>query len=85
MTEDDLRTIVREFRASVSADLAEQHRRMDAFADEMRDHVRLVGDRIELLSQRVGTSEVGIINEIRAVANRFDARMERIEHRLDER
>ncbi len=69
VNEDELKTLVREFRASVASDLADQHRRMDAFADELRDRIR--------------TAEVAIVNEIRDLANRLDRRMERIEAQLD--
>lgn len=68
MPDDDLKAMFREFKASVSADLADQHRRMDEYFDEVRS--------------RIGTAEAAIVNEIRSLANRFDLRLGRIESRL---
>ena len=68
---DDMRDVVREFRASVSADLDAQHRRLDEFGSEMRS--------------RITTTETTIVNELRALSERIDRRLDRIERRLDER
>lgn len=68
MSEDDLRTMLREFRASVAADLEAADRRMRDFVDEMRE--------------RIGTAETAILNEIRAMDRRVDRRLERVEERL---
>lgn len=84
MTDDDLRTLVREFRTSVSDDLAEQHRRFDAFSDENRQHLAEVYDRISGLERRLAIAETSIMNEIRALSNRFDLRLGRMENRLNE-
>lgn len=69
MSDEELRTLIRDFKASVSSDLADQHRRMDEFSDEIRT--------------RITTAETAIINEIRALSNRFDLRLGRMETRLD--
>jgi hypothetical protein len=68
MPDDDLKQMIREFKASVAADLADQHRRLDEFSDEVRT--------------RIGTAETAIVNEIRSLASRFDLRLGRIESRL---
>jgi hypothetical protein len=68
MSDEELKTLVREFRASVVADLEAQHRRMDDFADEMRN--------------RIATAETAILNEIRDLGKRIDRRLERIESQL---
>jgi hypothetical protein len=70
MPDEDLRTMVREFRARVAADLEAQHRRLDDFRYEMR--------------RRLATMETAIVNEIRDLAGRMDRRIERVEIRLDE-
>ena len=79
MADEDLKTTVRDFRASVSAELTAVHRRIDEFTDEFRS--------------RLSTMETAILNEIRSAGGRTD-RMERrlgrvearlgdVEHRLD--
>ncbi len=70
MPEDDLKTMVREFRASVAADLEAQHRRIDDLSDEVR--------------RRIGTAETAILNEIRDLSGRLDRRLERVEVRMGE-
>jgi hypothetical protein len=70
MAEDDLRLLVREFRASVSSDLESQHQRLDELADEMR--------------RRITIAESTIVNELRSLATRLDLRLGRIEARLNE-
>ena len=68
MADDELKTLVREFRTSVSADLDAQHRRLDDFSDEVR--------------QRFSTVETAIVNEIRDMSGRIDRRLERVESRI---
>jgi len=68
--DDDLKTMVREFRASVAADLEAQHRRIDDLSDEIR--------------RRIGTAETAIVNEIRDLGGRLDRRLERVEIRIGE-
>jgi len=68
--EDDLETMVREFRASVAADLETQHRRIDGLSDEVR--------------RRIGTAETAILNGIRDLRGRLDRRLERVEVRTGE-
>lgn len=68
MPDDDLTQMFQDFRTSVSADLANQHRRLDEFSDEFRTRIR--------------TAETAIVNEIRSLAGRFDLRLGRIESRL---
>lgn len=70
MADDDLKTIVREFRTSVAADLEAQHRRIDDLSDEVR--------------RRIGTAETAIVNEIRDLSGRLDRRLERVEGRMGE-
>ena len=70
MPDDDLKTMVREFRASVAADLEAQHRRIDDLSDEIR--------------RRIGTAETAIVNEIRDLGGRLDRRLERLEIRIGE-
>lgn len=90
---EDLKTLIREFRTSVTADLADVHRRIDEFAEEVRARfasqteemsVRFgnADDRIDTLDRRVRTAETAILNEIRALADRFDRRLERVELEL---
>lgn len=68
--DDDLKTMVREFRTSVTADLEAAHRRIDDLSDEVR--------------RRIGTAETAILNEIRDLSGRLDRRLERVEVRMGE-
>jgi hypothetical protein len=68
MADDDLKTLVREFRTSVAADLEAQHQRIDRLADELRD--------------RFGTAETAILNEVRDLGGRLDRRLGRVESRV---
>jgi hypothetical protein len=70
VADEDVKTIVREFRTSVSADLAAAHRNREDFKDEMR--------------KRLATAETAILNEIRDMGTRLDLRLERVEVRLGE-
>jgi hypothetical protein len=58
MPDDDLKTMVREFRASVAADLEAQHQRIDDLSDKIR--------------RRIGTAETAIVNEVRDLGGRLD-------------
>ena len=68
MPDDDINQVIREFKASVSADMADQQRHLDEVSDEVRS--------------RIGTAETAIVNEIRSLSSRFDLRLGRIESRL---
>lgn len=70
MADQDLKTMVRDFRASVSADLAAAHRRIDDFSAEVRS--------------RINTAETAILNEIRDLGGRLDRRLERLTVRMHE-
>lgn len=63
--EDDLRTMVREFRASVSGDLSVTHRQMRDLANEVR--------------QRLTTAETALLNALRDHALETDRRFTRLE------
>ncbi|CAN5510601.1 hypothetical protein BH23ACT9_BH23ACT9_15080 [soil metagenome] len=66
--DDDLRTLVREFRTSVAADLAATHQQMVEFADEVRN--------------RITTSETAVLNAIRDLRRDMDWRHDRTDERL---
>jgi hypothetical protein len=70
VADQDLQTMVREFRTSVSADLEAAHRRIDEFSTEIR--------------HRITTAETAILNEIRDLDGRLDRRLERLEVRMTE-
>ena len=70
VADQDIKTIVREFRASVSEDLAAAHRHIDEFSDEIRN--------------RITTAETAILNELRDLSGRLDRRLERLEGRMGE-
>jgi chromosome segregation ATPase len=63
--EDDLRTMVREFRESVSGDLSVTHRQMRDLANEVR--------------QRLTTAETALLNALRDHALETDRRFTRLE------
>lgn len=68
MTDDDIRQMVREFRASVATDVDAQNRRLTEFGNEMR--------------ARHTTTETTLLNELRALGERLDGRLGRMESRL---
>jgi hypothetical protein len=71
MADEDLKTMLREFRASVSDDLATVHRSLEEFKDETR--------------QRFATMETAILNEIRDLGGRLErvaSRVGDVERRL---
>lgn len=53
MTIDELATVVREFRASVSGELEELHRRVDAVIDETRSIQAAVVNELRSMSNRL--------------------------------
>ncbi len=68
VADEELKTMVREFRSSVAADLEAVHRRIDGFSNEIRG--------------RISTAETAILNEIRDLSGRLDRRFERLEVRV---
>jgi hypothetical protein len=70
VADEDLKTMVRDFRASVATDLEAAHRRIDEFSAEVRS--------------RITTAEMAILNEIRDLSGRLDRRLERVEVRVTE-
>jgi hypothetical protein len=79
VTEDDLRTMLREFRTSVAADLDAQHRRIAQFVEESRRRFTQLDERVAQLDERIRIAETAILNEIRAMSDRIDRRIERLE------
>lgn len=67
---DDIKTLLREFKASVSADLTATHQRMDHLEDEVR--------------QRLRTMETAILNAIRDTSRETSRRFEDVDRRFDE-
>ena len=83
MSEDELRTVIREFKASVSAqfdtmseDIAAIYRRMDEFAEEVRDRLRQTDDHLR-------TVEASFFNSLRDLSQTVDRRFGRVDGRLD--
>lgn len=70
MADEDLRTLVREFRTSVSDDLSATHRQMAELSDEVR--------------ARITTAETAILNAVRDMGRDIDRRLTRIEKGLSE-
>ncbi len=68
MADDDLKTLVLEFRASVAADLTTAHRRIDELGDEMR--------------QRFATTELAMMNALRDHSKETDRRLGHIDAEL---
>lgn len=66
--DDDLRTLVLEFRASVSADLTTAHRRIDELGNEMR--------------KRLATTELAMMNALRDHSKETDRRLGHIDAEL---
>jgi hypothetical protein len=86
MPDDDLKHMFREFKASVSAELAD-HRQMfrefkASVSADLADQHRRLDEYFDEVRSRIGTAESAIVNEIRSLANRFDLRLGRIESRL---
>ncbi|WP_370327537.1 hypothetical protein [Euzebya sp.] len=65
---DDLRTMVLEFRSSVSEELSTTNRRIDELADEIRT--------------RLATSETAILNAIRDLVREMDRRFGEVDRRF---
>lgn len=83
MTEtEDLKTLIREFRTSVTADLSNVHRRIDELAEVIDVRSEMSEERMQGLDRRLRAAETAILNEIRALADRFDRRLERVELEL---
>ena len=70
MADDDLGTLVRELRTSVSDDLSATHRQMAELSDEVR--------------ARITTAETAILNAVRDLGRDVDPRLSHIEKRLSE-
>lgn len=70
MADDDLRTLVREFRTSVSDDLSATHRQMAELSDEVR--------------ARITTAETAILNAVRDMGRDIDRRLAQVEKRLSD-
>lgn len=66
--DEDLRTIVRDFRTSVSDDLTAAHRQMSELADEVRT--------------RLTTTETAILNAVGDLGRDLDRRLLQVERRL---
>ena len=64
MADDDVKTMVRAFRSSVSGDLNALHRNIEELKDEMR--------------QRLATVETAILNEIRDLGGRLERVADRV-------
>ncbi len=86
MPDDDLTQMFREFRADVSADLADQQQVIRDFkasvSADLADQHRRLDEFSDEFRTRLGTAETAIVNEIRSLAGRFDLRLGRIESRL---
>ena len=70
LADDDVRTLVREFRTSVSDDLSATHRQMAELSDEVR--------------ARITTAETAILNAVRDLGRDIDRRLAQVEKRLSE-
>ena len=86
MPDDDLKQMFRDFKASVSADLADQQQIIRDFkasvSADLADQHRRLDEFSDEVRTRIGTAETAIVNEIRSLAGRFDLRLGRIESRL---
>ena len=69
MSEEELRTVIREFRASVSAEIEAVHRRLNDLADEVRERIRTV--------------ETSFFNALRDLTRLVERRAERSDRRFD--
>ena len=83
---DDLKQMFRDFKVSVSADLADQQQIIRDFktsvSADLADQHRRLDEFSDEVRTRIGTAETAIVNEIRSLASRFDLRLGRIESRL---
>ena len=86
MPDDDLKQMFRDFKASVSADLADHRQMIREFkasvSADLADQHRRLDEFFDEVRTRIGTAEAAIVNEIRSLSNRFDLRLGRIESRL---
>ncbi len=70
MADDDLRTLVREFRTSLSDDLSATHRQMTELSDEVRAQITM--------------AETAILNAVRDLGRDIDRRLTHLERRPSE-
>ena len=78
MTDEDLRTMVRELKAAVSGELDRFDRRIDELTLEMRTRFHSAGERIK-------TVELGFAHSLGDMGKRLEGlevRLERVEDRL---
>jgi chromosome segregation ATPase len=87
MTDDDLRTAVREFKASVSADIERLERRMDRLTHELRERITTVEtaflNTLGELTHRVDRTEQRVVR-LEGRMDEHDHRFDRLDARLDE-
>ena len=82
MTEQDLRTIVREFRASVSDELHVQQRRMTEFQKEVRERITMTETAILNTVSDMGREMDRRFTSLERHAVETDARLDRVEDDL---
>lgn len=75
MTDDDLRALLRDFKASVAADIERVHRRLDGLGERIGS----LDDRLGGLYDRVASAEVAVLNELRSQARRTEAVVVRLD------
>lgn len=73
---EDLRTMVREFRESMTVAVADLMERID-------ENSRRMEEQGNELRNRVSVAETAILNSIRDLSQGFDRRTTRVERRLD--
>lgn len=79
MADDDLRTMIRDFRAAVSATLDDHGRRLDQLEGRMDGLEGRVAELTDEVRDRTRTMEVSILNAIRDLARGVDRRLSRLE------
>ena len=82
VTEQDLRTIVREFRASVSDELHVQQRRMTEFQKEVRERITMTETAILNTVSDMGREMDRRFTSLERHAVETDARLDRVEDDL---
>lgn len=57
MAEDDMKTMIREFRASVSGELEHVHRRVDEMESGLLNELKSLGRHLERIDRRLANLE----------------------------
>lgn len=83
MADEDLRTMVREFRESMTEAVADIIERIEGAGRRIDENSRRIEEQGNELRHRISVAETAILNTIRDQARLYDRRTTRLEVRVD--